>query len=65
MAGGDDGGAEKGVEVFRAAVRTLACRTARAMDFARAEVFGAIQRDQHPPAQALEWGEDALGFRWS
>jgi hypothetical protein len=27
-----------------------------------AEVFGAIQRDQHAPAEALEWREDALGF---
>jgi len=31
-------------------------------NFARAEVFGAIQRDQHPPAQALEGSEHALGF---
>ena len=32
------------------------------MDVAGTEVFRAIQRDQHAPAQAPERGEDALGF---
>ena len=53
----DDAGAEERVEIFGAAVRTLAARAPRAMDLARAMIFGAIQRDEAPPAEALERGE--------
>ena len=62
VAGGDDGGAKEGMEILRAAVRTFPGRTARAMDLARAKMFGAIQRDHHPPVQAPERVEDAFCF---
>ena len=42
------------MEVFRAAVGTAPCRALPAVDLARADVLGPIQRDQHPPVQALE-----------
>jgi len=50
-------GAEEGMEILGAAVGALARQAPRAMDLARAMVFGAIQRDQGPSAQALERGE--------
>ena len=50
----DYAGTEEGVEVFRAAIRTPPRRALAAVDLARAEVLGSVQRDQHPPAQALE-----------
>ena len=62
---GDNTGAQEGVEIFRAAIGTLACRTTRAVDLARTEALGSIQRDQHPATlratQAPEWVEHALG----
>jgi hypothetical protein len=52
-------GAEEGMEILGAAIGALARRAPRAMDLARAMVFGAIQRDQGLPAEALERGEHA------
>src|SRR3954453_23963340 len=45
------------MEILGTAVRTLAGRAPRTVDLARAVVFGAIQRDQYPPTEALERGE--------
>ncbi len=52
-----DAGAEERMEILGRAVRTLARRAPRAMNLARAVVFGAVQRDQDPSAEALERGE--------
>jgi hypothetical protein len=41
VAGCDDAGAQERMEIFGATIRTLARRAARAMDLARAAVFGA------------------------
>jgi Ohr subfamily peroxiredoxin len=60
VSGCDDAGAEEGVEVFRAAIGTLACRAARTMELARAEMLGPIQRNQYSPIQKLEWREHPL-----
>ena len=50
----DQGGAQEGVEVFRAAIGAAARRALAAFDLARAEILAAVERDQHPPTQALE-----------
>jgi hypothetical protein len=42
VAGGDQAGAEEGVEVFRAAIGTPPRRTLLAFDLARAEVLGPV-----------------------
>jgi hypothetical protein len=52
-----DAGAEEGVEILGTAVRTPARRAPRAMNLARAVVFGAVQHDQYPPTEALERGQ--------
>ncbi len=54
------GSAQKGVEVFGAAVRTPPGRAALAVDLARTEVFRSVQRDQHPASEALKRREYAL-----
>ena len=64
VAGRDHAGTEKGVEIFRAAVRAPARRALRAADLARAEVLGAVERDQQPAAQALERRRPSAR-RWS
>ncbi len=51
VAGGDHAGADEGVEIFRAAIRTPPRRALLAFDLARAVVLGSVQRDQHPPVQ--------------
>jgi len=56
VAGSDDGGAQEGMEAFHPAIGAAAGRAIRALDFARAEILGAIQRDQDSPAKALESG---------
>ena len=60
MAGGDDAGAEEGMEILGPAVRAPPGRAARAMDFARTEMLGPVEGDQHAAAEALERGEHAL-----
>jgi hypothetical protein len=50
-------GAEEGMEMVGAAVGALARRAPRAMAFARAVAFRAIQRDQCPPTEAPERSE--------
>jgi hypothetical protein len=50
----NQGGAQEGVEAFHTTIRAAAGRALRTADLARAEVLAAIQRDQHPPTQALE-----------
>src|SRR5277367_5962246 len=50
----DHAGAEKAVEILRPAVGAAPRRALAAVDFARAEILAAIQRDEHPFAQALE-----------
>src|ERR1019366_820784 len=47
-------GTQEGMEALRAAVRTLPHRAVPALDLARAEMLGPVQRDQRPPTQALE-----------
>ena len=54
VSGCHQAGAEKGMEVLDAAVRAAALGALRAMDLARAEVLRPVERNQHPPAQALE-----------
>jgi hypothetical protein len=54
----DDAGAEEGMKILGAAVRTLAGRAARAMDLARAVVFGAIQCDEDPPVR--RWNDVSM-----
>ena len=49
--GRDDGGGEHLVEVLDAAVGAPAARAAGALDVAGAEVLGAVEGDQHMPAQ--------------
>ena len=58
----DHAGAQEGVEVFRAAIGAPPCRALLAFDLARAEVLGPIERDQHPPVQALERCQRARGL---
>ena len=55
VAGRHDAGAKEGVEIFRATVRTLAGRAARAMDLARTKMLGPIQRDQDPLDDTPRW----------
>ena len=62
MARRHDGGAQKAVKVFGAAVRTPAGRAASAMDLARAKVLRSVQRDQPPPTEALKRREHAFGL---
>src|SRR3982751_6692508 len=59
MAGRDDGGRQESVEVLGGLASTGAGRAVRAVDLGRAVVLGAIQRDQHARAQALEGREPA------
>jgi hypothetical protein len=54
VAGRDQAGTEDGVEVCRAAVGPPPHRALATFDLARAVVLGSVQRDQHPPAKALE-----------
>lgn len=42
------------VEMFHAAIGAASCRALRTTDLARAEILGAVERDQHPFAQAVE-----------
>ena len=54
VAGCHQAGTQEGVEVFGAAIGTPPRRTLFALDLARAEMLGSVQRDQHSPIQALE-----------
>jgi hypothetical protein len=63
MAGRHDGGRQKGVEVLGGLAGTGAGRAGRAVDLGRAVVLGAIQRDQHARAQALEGREPARALQ--
>ena len=47
-------GANKGVEIFRPAIRALARRTVRTRKISRAEMFRPVQRDQDTPARLAE-----------
>jgi len=54
MARSHQGCSEEGMEKIDLAVRVLLARAARAVDFARPEVLGAVERDQHPAIQTPE-----------
>ena len=55
-------GRDHGVEMLDLAIGALALRAALARQLLRAEVLGAVQRDQHMAAQPLERGEPAAGL---
>jgi len=54
MAGCHQARTKKRMEVFRAAVRTAPRAAVLAVDLARAEVLGAVERNQQSPIQALK-----------
>ena len=61
--GRHDGGGQEGVEVFGRLALAGAGRAVRAVDPGRAVVLGAVQRDQHARAQALEGREPARALQ--
>ena len=63
VAGCHQAGAEKGVEELGAAIGATPRGALRAMDLARAEVLGPVERDQHASVEALERRQRVGGNR--